>query len=467
MKNVAVYVKVCYNVFCIKLVLKGALFSAIGIRRFAVFVFLKVILLNYCEAMNYIESFSKLGKPVISLSRFERIMDALGNPQKEMNFVHVAGTNGKGSTVRMIAETLTESGYRTGEFTSPYIRVYNDRIRIDGVNIADDELAEIVTQIQPIINDLSMDCSQFEITTAIAFIYFKAKKCGAVVLEAGLGGLLDCTNIIDKPCVSVITSVSLDHTAILGDTVEKIARHKAGIIKQNCPVVLAPAQDRETYAVVYRTAAQFNSKLVMPDMNRLRIEKCGYTGNSFYYRGLPYKTSMVGRHQINNALTAVETLRILKKNGFGKIYYPQVYNGIKSAEVPSRCQIIRGDKPFIMLDGAHNPDGMKALADFVRTVPKAPKVMICGMMADKDWRTAVGYISRYIDRAVCLDGFARNTVFARDLAEMFAEGEVSNLRDAVSRAVTLAGTDGMVVIAGSLYLAAAIQTHGGLVNIGK
>lgn len=421
--------------------------------------------MNYCEAMKYIESFSKLGKPVVSLSRFERIMEALGDPQKEMDFVHVAGTNGKGSTVRMIAETLTRAGYRTGEFTSPYIRVYNDRIRIDGVNISDEELAEIVTQIRPIIDNLSTDCSQFEITTAIAFIYYKAKNCSIVVLETGLGGLLDCTNIIEKPRVSVITSISLDHTAILGDTTEKIAMHKAGIIKQDCPVVLAPSQSRDAYAVVYRTAAQFNSKFITPNKDKLKIKRCDHAGNSFVYRGLQYKTSMVGRHQIDNALTAVETLRVLKKRGFGRIFYPHIYSGIKAAEVPSRCQIIRSDKPFVMIDGAHNPDGMKALADFVRTVPKAPKIMVCGMMADKDWQTAVGYISRYIDRAVCLDGFAPNTVFAPKLAEMFTEGEVSNFRDAVSRAVTLAGTDGMVVIAGSLYLAAAIQTHGGLENI--
>ncbi len=430
-----------------------------------IYVSTKVMFLNYCEAMKYIESFSKLGKSVRSLARFERIMDALGNPQKEMNFVHVAGTNGKGSTVRMIAAALTKAGYRTGEFTSPYIRVYNDRIRIDGVNISDEEIAEIVTQIRPIIDKLSTDCSQFEITTAIAFIYYKAKKCSIVVLETGLGGMLDCTNIIEKPRVSVITSISLDHTSILGDTTEKIAMHKAGIIKHNCPVVIAPSQSREVYAVVYRTAAQFESKLITPDTNRLKIQKCDYTGNSFIYRGLPYKTLMVGRHQIDNALTAVETLRALKKRGFVKIFYLHVYNGIEAAEVPSRCQIIRSDKPFVMIDGAHNPDGMKALADFIRTVPKSPKIMICGMMADKDWQTSVGYISRYIDRAVCLDGFAKNTVFAPKLAEMFSEGEVSNFRDAVSRAVTLAGTDGMVVIAGSLYLAAAIQTHGGLENI--
>ncbi|MCM1023286.1 MAG: bifunctional folylpolyglutamate synthase/dihydrofolate synthase [Prevotella sp.] len=441
------------DLYCIRSDASGVYFAA------------KVMLLNYCEAMKYIEGFSKLGKPVANLSRFERIMNALGDPQKEMNFVHVAGTNGKGSTVRMIAETLTKAGYRTGEFTSPYIRVYNDRIRIDGANIADEELAEIVTQIKPILDGLTEGCSQFEITTAIAFIYFKAKKCGIVVLETGLGGLLDCTNIIEKPCVSVITSISPDHTAILGDTLEQIALHKAGIIKQGCPVVISPSQSKEAYAVVYRTAARFEAKLVTPDMDRLKIKSCGYTGNSFYYRGLPYKTSMVGRHQIDNALTALETLRVLKRRGFGRIFYPRVYKGLKEASVPSRCQTIRADKPFVMMDGAHNPDGMRALADFVRTVPKAPKILVCGMMADKDWRASIGYISRYIDRAVCLDGFARNTVSARELAGMFTEGEISNLRDAASRAVTLAGTDGMVIIAGSLYLAAALQTHGGLENI--
>lgn len=409
--------------------------------------------------MNYINSFSKLGKPVNNLLRFARIMRALGNPQQHLRFVHVAGTNGKGSTVRMIASSLTKSGYRTGEFTSPFIRVYNDRIRIDGINISDMELADIVTRIRPVIDGLCTDCSQFEITTAIAFIYFAEKKCDIVVLEAGLGGLLDCTNIIENPCVSVITSISLDHTAVLGDTIETIARQKAGIIKQDCPVVLAPSQKREVYALVYRTATQFNSLFITPNTGRLKIEKCGCTGNRFSYKGMTYITAMAGRHQIDNALTAIETLYTLKKSGFNRISYVHIYDGIKTAEVPSRCQIIREDKPFVIIDGAHNPDGMRALADFIRTVPKAPKIMVCGMMEDKDWQTAIGYISRYIDRAVCLDGFAPKTVFAPRLAEMFREAEVSSINDAVARAVTLAGTDGMVVVAGSLYLAAALQKH--------
>lgn len=410
--------------------------------------------------MNYINSFSKLGKPVNNLLRFARIMRALGDPQKRLEFVHIAGTNGKGSVTRMVAGTLTDAGYRTGEFTSPYIRVYNDRIRIDGVNISDSELSEIVTQIKPIIDDLCIDCSQFEITTAIAFIYFAVRKCDIVVLEAGLGGLLDCTNIIESPRASVITSVSLDHTAILGDTIEKIARQKAGIIKTECPVILSPSQKREVHALMYRTAMQFGSKFVSPNTDKLKIEKCDHTGNKFMYKGFPYKTAMLGRHQIDNALTAIETLYTIKRNGFNKISYVNIYKGVSEAEVPSRCQIIREDKPFVMIDGAHNPDGMRALADFVRTVPKAPKIMICGMMEDKDWQTAIGYISRYIDAAVCLDGFAPRTVFAPKLAEMFIQGEVSNLRDAISRAAILAGRDGMVVIAGSLYLASALQKYG-------
>ncbi len=416
--------------------------------------------LDIYEAMEYIGSFSKLGTPVNDLLRFARIMRALGEPQKRLKFVHVAGTNGKGSTVRMTAGALTKAGYRTGEFTSPYINIYNDRIRIDGVNISDNELTEIVYRIKPIIDGLCTECSQFEITTAIAFLYFASKECDIVVLEAGIGGLLDCTNIIEESCVSVITSISLDHTAILGDTIEKIARQKAGIIKRNCPVVLAPSQSKEAYTVIYSTAMQHGSCFVTPNIDRLTVEKCDYTGSRFTYKGMTYIVSMLGRHQIDNALTAIEVLDTLRKNGWDRLSYVNIYEGIKCAEVPSRCQIIRKDKPFIMIDGAHNPDGMRTLADFIRTIPKIPKIMVCGMMEDKDWRTAIGYISRYIDRAICVDGFAPKTVFAPKLAEMFSEGEVSSIKDAVSRAVFLAGKDGMVMIAGSLYLASAIRKHG-------
>ncbi|MGN0609670.1 MAG: bifunctional folylpolyglutamate synthase/dihydrofolate synthase [Oscillospiraceae bacterium] len=413
--------------------------------------------MNIYDAMNYINSFSKLGKPVTSLDRFRRLMEALGNPQDRLKFVHVAGTNGKGSTVRMIASALARAGYVTGEFTSPYITVYNDRIRINGRNISDEELCSIVSEIKPIISGLDNDCSQFEISTAIAFIYYAAMKCDIVVLEAGLGGLLDCTNIIKEPEVSVITSVSLDHTKILGDTIEKIARQKAGIIKEGCPVVLAYNKAPEVETIVHGTAAAKACSFCTPDYDKLKIEKCDYTGNSFRYKGDHYVTSMIGRHQIDNALTAIETCGILRRYGFPALTYSTVFDGIKDSVVPSRCQILNPDKPFVLIDGAHNPDGMRALADFVRTVPKEPKIMVCGMMEDKDWQTALGFMTRYIDYGICVDGFAPKTVFAPKLAELFREAQVMSLKDAVPRAMALAGEKGMVVIAGSLYLASAFR----------
>lgn len=415
--------------------------------------------MNIKETMNYLNSFSKLGKPVKNLLRFAKIMRALGNPQEKLKFVHVAGTNGKGSTVRMIAGALTSAGYRTGEFTSPYIYVYNDRIRIDGVNISDNELTETVTLMKPIIDGLDTECSQFEITTAIAFLYFAAKKCDVVVLEAGLGGLLDCTNIINENCASVITSISLDHTAILGSTVAEIAQQKAGIIKADCPVVLATSQQREAYDVVYEKAMKLGSAFVTPNKDRLKVEQSDYRGNRFTYKDMAYATTMVGRHQIDNALTAVETLNILKKCGFDKLTYVHIYEGIKSAQVASRCQVIRQDKPLIMIDGAHNPDGMRALAEFVKTVPKSPKILVCGMMQDKDWNTAISYIAEQVDKAVCVEGFAPKTVAAEKLAAVFADGTTSDIESAVSKAVELAGTDGMVIVAGSLYLAAALHNR--------
>ncbi|MCL2053500.1 MAG: bifunctional folylpolyglutamate synthase/dihydrofolate synthase [Oscillospiraceae bacterium] len=417
--------------------------------------------MNIYDVMKYIDGFSKSGEPVKNLYRFKRVMSALSNPQERLKLVHVAGTNGKGSTARMVANALALAGYKTGEFTSPYIRAYNERIRINGVNISDMELCEIVSQIAPLLEGVTDGCSQFEITTAIALVYFAAKNCEAVVLETGVGGLLDCTNIINTTLVSVITSISYDHTAVLGNSLEAIAFQKAGIIKPGRPVVLSPNQSKEAVSVVRAAANAKNSLLIIPNTERLTVEKCDCEGNRFIYKNALYVTSMLGKHQIENAMTAIETIRILRKIGFPKLSFIHAYEGIKTAKPLSRCQILRADEPFIMIDGAHNPGGMRALADFIREIPKAPKIMICGISNDKDWKTAIGYISRYIDFAVCVDGFAPQTVFAPTLAELFVSAEACPLRKAVPKAIDLAGAHGMVVIAGSLYLASALMKQMG------
>ncbi len=416
--------------------------------------------MNIYEAMNYIESFSHSGKAVNDLSRFEKIMDLLGNPQNDLKIIHVAGTNGKGSTVRMLEKVFMGAGYSVGSFMSPYVKTYNDRIRINGIDISDDELAEIVTQIKPILDGIFFEMeevSQFEITTAIAFIYFAALKCDIVILEAGLGGLLDCTNIIKKPVLSIITSVSFDHTKILGKTMREIAIQKAGIIKQYCPVILSVNQHKVTESVVRLKAKELCSEYIRPH-KKIKVISCNEKGSKFYYKGRKYELSMLGKTQLENAVTVITAVNYLKKEIYTNIKHKHLFNGIKEAALPLRCQKL-SEEPLILLDGAHNPDAMKKLADYIRLFPYEPKIMVCGMVEDKDYETSIGYISRYIDYAFCVDGFTKNTVSASKLKTLFREAETATMKDGLQRAIMRADKKGMVIIAGSLYLGSAYQKY--------
>jgi dihydrofolate synthase/folylpolyglutamate synthase len=358
----------------------------------------------------------------------------------------------------MIANSLRLAGYRTGEFTSPYIRVWNDRIRIDGVNISDDEIAAIVTEIKPIFDDSPDKYSQFELATVIAFIYFAAKKCDVVILETGIGGRLDCTNVIENTLVSVITSISLDHTAILGHKLSEIAEQKAGIIKEKRPVVLSPGQKSDVFRTVYLTAKRQNAEFITPNTEKLKIITKNFPENKFKYKGTVYELKMVGRHQIENALTAIETLSLLRELGFPNIKTSHIIEGLRTASVPSRCQVI-SHSPYILLDGAHNPDGMTRLADFVRDLPHSPKIMITAMSGEKDYENTLSMITRHIDFAYCVDGIFQGSVDARLLAAQFERAACVSVTDAMSLAAAAAGEDGAVIIAGSLYLAAALQKY--------
>lgn len=412
------------------------------------------------EVMEFIGQYTKGGRPVTNLSRFRELMHRLGDPQNRLEFIHVAGTNGKGSTVRMLSEIFQAAGYRTGEFVSPFIYRYNDRIMIDGEEISDEHLCELAEQVIPVIRETGESgYSQFEITTAFAFMYFAAMKCEIVILETGLGGLLDCTNIIEPPVCSVITSISLDHTAILGDTVEAIARHKAGIIKNGSPCILQSGNPAGAVDVIEMKAITESSQLIVPDERRLRVLSSDITGSSFFYKERLYKVSMAGEHQIKNALTAIEAAKEAARQGF-LISRKDIYNGVFKAAVPSRCQVIQESGPMIIIDGAHNPDGMRTLSEVVKKIRCRPKVMVCGMLDNKDWEHSLDYITPYIDKAYCVDGFFRNAVFAPTVAERFSNGEAASLRDAYTKACIYAGEKGVVVIGGSLYLAAALQKYG-------
>lgn len=411
------------------------------------------------QVSEFLSKFTKSGSPVTDLSRFERLMDALGNPQNMLEFIHVAGTNGKGSTVRMLSETFRAAGYITGEFTSPYIYRYNDRISVDGEEIPDEYLCEICERMIPIIEDIGeYGYSQFEITTAIGFVYFVLKKCDIVILETGLGGLLDCTNIIEPPVCSVITSISYDHTAILGNTLESIAKHKTGIIKKGSPCVMQCGNPEAAVTEAEIKAFRENSQLIIPDERRLRIISSDESGNEFIYKERRYRTSMIGVHQVYNALTAIEAAKTAAKAGFD-IRTKDIKEGIYKAAVPSRCQVLHEKAPTVIIDGAHNPDGMRALAEVIRSSRRSPKIMVCGMLDTKDWRGALSYVFPYIDKAYCVDGFYPGSVFAPTLAAAFPNGEVASLRDAYYKACVQAGENGLVVIGGSLYLASVLDKH--------
>ena len=412
------------------------------------------------EIVNFLERYTKSGTPVNNLSRFSSLMDRLGNPQDSLKFVHVAGTNGKGSVCRMLANSLTLAGYNTGEFTSPFIYRYNDRIKINGEEITDNELMSLISEIRPILDSSTEGYSQFEITNAIAFLHFARKGCNIVVLETGLGGLYDSTNIIKNNVCSVIMSISYDHTDILGEKLSDIAFQKAGIIKDECPVVLYPMNPPEANSVINMYAAIHGSKLVTPDLTKLKIVRSRPDGTAFTYKLRDYATTMPGNHQIYNALTAIEAAGIIRKK-FKKLTDKRVFEGISTAQMPSRCQIVRQKDPMIIIDGAHNPEGMTALADFISTLPQYPKVMICGMNASKDWQTCLSIISPHIDKAYCIDGFCPNTVFSPKLAEWFRDSECVPISEVYHRAYAYASSGGLLVIGGSLYIPSALNKFGG------
>lgn len=408
------------------------------------------------EIINFLERYTKSGTPVHDLTRFALLLDKLGNPQNYLKFVHIAGTNGKGSVTRMLANSLSLAGYKTGEFTSPFIFRYNDRIKINGEEIPDSELVRIINILKPILACDTADYSRFEITNAVAFIYFAEQKCDIVVLETGLGGLYDSTNIIRDNICSVIMSISYDHTAILGNTIEEIAFQKAGIIKDECPVVLYPENSNKVEDVIRKYAVIHGSKLYIPDTSKLKITHAGTDGCTFFYKGREYATEMAGKHQVYNAVTAIEAAGVIRKK-YRRLTDNIVFEGISTAIMPSRCQIIREKSPMVIVDGAHNPDGMKALSEFISTLPNYPKIMICGMSADKDWQKALSYISPYIDKAFCIDGFCPKTVFSPKLAKCFKDAECIPISQVYHRAYVCAGDKGLLLIGGSLYIPSALN----------
>lgn len=405
--------------------------------------------MTYLEATAFLNRFSKSGAPQTDLSRFRRLCGRLGDPQERLRFLHVAGTNGKGSVCAYLDETLRAAGVRTGCFTSPYIVDLRERIRLNGENISEEDFAACMARVEEAAD--TADFSQFELLTAAAFLFYDRVRCGAVVLETGLGGLYDCTALV-TPSVSVITKIDFDHLAILGKTIPEIAAHKAGIIKPSVPAVIAPNQRPEALAVLKKRAGECGAPLIEADGTRLSIRKNTLRKTEFLYRGKPFSTQMGGAHQPENAAAAIEALRCLK--------FPEeaIERGIAAARLPARMQVLSED-PLIVIDGGHNESGAAAASALLNAEGLRP-LMLLGMLKTKEWEKALPHLLSAASAVVFTDSFSPDAVPAERLAAFAAERgvparAVSDTGEALRVALSAEAGNG-IFVGGSLYLAGRV-----------
>lgn len=345
------------------------------------------------ETMAFIRSVSWLGcRP--GLERITDLMRRLGDPQKELRFIHITGTNGKGSTAAMLAAILREAGYTVGLFTSPHLKTYNERIQVNGAGIPDEDLCAAAEAVKPAVDQMDEIPSEFERFTAMALLYFRRRKCDIVVLEVGLGGRLDCTNVIPAPEAAVITSIGLEHMEYLGDTVEKIAAEKAGIIKPGADVVMLD-QSGEALEAVRRKCAACGSALHVAGGARLRRRAGDFDGQRLDYRGRKdLRLRLLGTYQCRNAAAALDTVEVLRRRGWD-IPEEAVRRGLENVVWPGRFEVLRRN-PLVLADGAHNPSGVEELARSLETyLPGRKCLFLTGVMADKDYETMMRIIVPY------------------------------------------------------------------------
>ena len=421
--------------------------------------------MRYSEALEYIHSVSWKGS-IPGLSRTEQLLKKIGDPQNSLRFVHVAGTNGKGSFCSMLSCVLKEAGYRVGLYTSPFVERFNERMRVDGVDISDRELAEITEYIRPFADSMSDVPTEFELITAIAFEYFARHDCDIVVLECGMGGRLDSTNIINTAVLSVITGIALDHTAFLGDTVEKIAYEKAGIIKRGVPCLwcgdTADVGGRAR-AVIAEKAECEGSALYVADHSGIKIISTDTDGTVFDYGDMKnIKIRLLGNYQPYNASNVIEAAKILSLCGLS-IEDSHIRKGLEGAKWAARFEMISDDPPFIF-DGGHNPQGVDSAVDSVRLYFGDQRInVITGVLSDKDYGYISNRISSVARRVFCMTPDNPRALSAKEYAALFvANGVDALVCDSIEQAVESAVCDARaagvgVICLGSLYVYADVK----------
>jgi dihydrofolate synthase/folylpolyglutamate synthase len=432
-----------------------------------------ILMLSYKEALEYIHGLTKFGIR-LGLDRIKKLLEILGNPQEGIKILHVAGTNGKGSTCAMIDSILRAAGYRVGLYISPYLEVFNERIKVDGRNIPDDDIARLTEKVKNAVEEMEKKGwsvpTEFEVVTALGFLYFKEQKVDFLVLEVGMGGRFDATNVI-TPLVSVITPISYDHQQYLGSTLTEIAREKCGIIKPGRATVTAP-QDEEAMKVIEETCSKLNSSLVKVEKEAsYRLINWGVEGQTFDLKTSKHnyqqlKIRLLGDHQLDNAATAVVAVEALQRYGID-IPSEAVRKGLEKARWPGRLEILK-ENPYVLIDGAHNIAGIRVLKEaLLKYFPEKRIILVIGILSDKDYVDMLSEITPIADSIITTRPDSPRALSAAELAESIRKltfgktpevYESDDIEKAVKAALDMASSEDLVVFAGSLYLIGKVRS---------
>ncbi|MEA4870544.1 MAG: folate family ECF transporter S component [Christensenella sp.] len=417
--------------------------------------------MSYEDAMTYIHHVTWRGSR-LGLERTRELLSRIGNPHQRLKFIHIAGTNGKGSTAAMLAKILSLAGYKTGLYISPYINRFNERMQMDGELIADDELAQITAYIRPHAEAMADHPTEFELITVIAFEYFARHAADIVVLEVGLGGELDSTNVIDTPALAVITNIGLDHTRELGPTITDIARAKAGIIKPGGEVVIYD-QNVEADAVFAEACRARSAKLIVTDHSR--VSNISPALDALRFDCTPYGTlasGLTGVYQAQNAAVVITAVERLQKKGWN-ISEQNLRDGLLLVRWPARFELL-GRNPIFIADGGHNPQGISAVVESLKQhFPNRPITFLIGIMADKDIPHMIDQLAPIAKEFITVTPDNPRAMNAAELAELLLESKLpavacASVAEGIALAISHAGKSGVVCALGSLYLLGDVRS---------
>ena len=411
--------------------------------------------MDFEESVKYITEYPRFKKNP-SLDGIKALLSALGNPENRIKTINVAGTNGKGSTVAMLASVLSTAGYKTGRYVSPFVLEFRERMMINGKMIGRKRLAKIMSTVR----EHGTLLNAFEVTTAAALLWFAEEDCDVVVLEAGIGGRLDATNAVPEPVLQIITAVGLDHTAQLGSTVAEITAEKCGIMRPGCTLLTCPNQSAEAKAVMINKCAELEATFVMGSAGKGKIVAQSVEGTDLLVGKTELAIPFGGEHQINNALTVVSAVDILREKGFA-ISDEQLIEGIAAAKFPARFEVCSKD-PLVILDGAHNPQAAAALAGGIKKFLPAKRTLLCGMMADKDCAGVMSTLAPLFEHVIAVPVQSPRAIAPKELAALAAPycksvSPTESASLALEAALGALKPGEALVVAGSLYLASELR----------